>query len=99
MADLYFDDWGTGSNMTVPQSSAPAWWETTLQNVITAAANYKFSTNRLEGNQQYVMTADGRLVPAGAVVGTIQQPTSAMPAWAPLAFVGLGVLLLVKVMK
>lgn len=81
-------------------TSGAAWWEQTLQYVITSAANAKFNAPQT-GNQQYLMTADGRLVPAGSAIGTVSgvNTQQAMPQWALFAFLGLGALLLVKVMK
>lgn len=82
-------------------ANQPAWWETTLQHVITAAADAKFKLPQYGGNQQYLMTADGRLVPAGYATGTVLNPpaASAMPSWAPLAFAVLAGVIMLKLVR
>lgn len=94
---------GSGWNIFSPSGTdqnGMAWWETTLQNVISAAAYAKYRLPQIGTGTQYMTMPDGRVVPVGSPIGTAYgAQANQMPQWAVLAALGLGALLLVKLAK
>jgi hypothetical protein len=47
------------------QTNQPEWWQSTLQYIVTAAADAKFRPDYLNGSGMYQLDQYGRVVPVG----------------------------------
>lgn len=99
-ATAFDPGWSDGGEISATTAAGQAWWETTLQYVITSAANAKYNQPKLTNGQQYMLDQYGRLVPSGyTTAGQIVAQQTAVPAWMLLAGLAVGAVVLLKMVK
>lgn len=80
----------------------PAWWESTIDYVVRAAAAKRFASPQLQNGQSYYVDQSGNVVPTGQVVPSAQNQIANSITANPLvmlAVVALTGVLLYKLVK